>query len=48
MWRSSEGKKQVPVAGVVLRQEAGSLVIKARIEGMLKEVSVDPREVVGR
>lgn len=48
MWHYRDESKQVPVPAVVLRQECGAIVIKARIQGMLKELSVDPRELMSR
>lgn len=48
MWHYRDQNKQVPVPAVVLRQESGGIVIKARVQGMLKEFSVDPKELVSR
>lgn len=47
-WHYRDENKQVPVPAVVIRQEAGNIVIKARVQGMLKELSVDPEELISR
>lgn len=48
MWHYRDENKQVPVPAVVLRQEPDTIVIKARVQGTLKEFSVDPKELVSR
>jgi hypothetical protein len=48
MWYYRNENKRVPVPAVVIRQEANSIVIKARLEGTLKELSVDPKELISR
>lgn len=47
-WHYRDENKQVPVPAVVMRQEADSIVIKARVQGTLKELSVDPEELISR
>ncbi len=47
-WHYRDQNKQVPVPAVVIRQESGSIVIKARVQGTLKELSVDPEELISR
>ncbi len=48
MWHYRDQNKQIPVPAVVLYQELDNIVIKARVQGVLKEFSVDPRELVSR
>jgi hypothetical protein len=48
MWYYRNENKRVPVPAVVMRQESGRIVIKARVEGTLKELSVDPKELMSR
>ena len=48
MWHYRDRNKQVPVSAVVLGQESGGIVIKARVQGMLKEFRVEPKELVSR
>jgi len=48
MWYYRNENKRVPVPAVVIRQESNSIVIKARIEGTLKELSVGPNELISR
>ncbi len=47
-WHYRDENKQVPVPAVVIRRESGTIVIKARVEGTLKELSVDPQELISR
>ena len=47
-WHDFYGNKCIPVAGVVIRQEPESILIKARIQGAIKEVHVSPKELVIR
>ncbi|HMH10059.1 MAG TPA: hypothetical protein VK553_05075 [Candidatus Nitrosopolaris rasttigaisensis] len=47
-WHESYENKFIPVPGVVIRQEPDSIIIKARVQGVLKEVQVSPRELAIR
>jgi len=47
-WHESYENKSIPVPGVVIRQEPDSIIIKARVQGVLKEVQVSPRELAIR
>jgi len=47
-WHDYQGMKCVPVPGVVVRQESESVLIRTRVEGLLKELSVNPTQLVHR
>lgn len=47
-WHYSNGKQSFPVAGVVVRQEPDSVIIKARVQDTIKELHVKPVELVTR
>ncbi len=47
-WHESYENKSIPVPGVVIRQEPDSILIKARIQGVFKELHVSPQELVSR
>jgi hypothetical protein len=47
-WHESYENKYIPVPGVVIRQEPDHILIKARVQGVIKEVHVSPRELVSR
>ena len=47
-WHDYQGRKCIPVAGVVVRQEPESVLIRTRLEGLLKEVHVNPKQLVHR
>ena len=47
-WHESYENKCIPVPGVVIRQEPDSIIIKARVQGIIKEVHVSPKELVSR
>jgi hypothetical protein len=47
-WHESYENKSIPVPGVVIRQEPDSIIIKARVQGVLKEVQVSPKELAIR
>ena len=48
MWHYHDGKHHIPIPGVVVRQEPQWVVIRARFEGAIKEVRVDPEQLVAR
>ena len=47
-WHDYQGKKCVPVPGVVVLQDAESVLIRTRVEGLLKELRVNPEQLVLR
>lgn len=47
-WHESHENISIPVPGVVIRQELDSIIIKARVQGIIKEVHVTPQELVSR
>ena len=47
-WHESYENKSIPVPGVVIRQEPDSIIIKARVQGVLREVQVSPKELAIR
>lgn len=47
-WHYHEGNRLIPIPAVVVRQEQDGVIIKARIQGAMKELRVDPRQVVER
>ena len=47
-WHEYQGDKCVPVPGVVVRQEPESVLIKTRVEGLLKELRVNPQQLAHR
>jgi hypothetical protein len=47
-WHDYQGKKCIPVPGVVVQQDAECVIIKTRIEGLLKELRVSPKQLAHR
>ena len=47
-WHEYQGGKCVPVPGVVVRQESESVLIRTRVEGLLKELLVNPQQLARR
>jgi hypothetical protein len=47
-WHYCKENKSTPVPGVVIRQEADSVLIKARVDGSLKEFHVVPEQLAPR
>ena len=47
-WHDFYENKSIPVPGVVIRQEPDSILIKARVQGVIKEVHVSPKELASR
>jgi ribosomal protein L21E len=47
-WHDYQGKKCIPVPGVVVRQESESVLIRTRVEGLLKELRVSPEQLAHR
>jgi uncharacterized protein YijF (DUF1287 family) len=48
IWHDQHGRQHIPVPGVVMGQESDRILIKARVEGTMKEVRVNPEELVSR
>ncbi len=47
-WHEFYENKSIPVPGVVIRQEPDSILIKARVQGVIKEVHVSSKELAIR
>ena len=47
-WHEYQGDKCVPVPGVVVRQEAESVLIRTRVAGHFKELAVRPEQLAHR
>jgi hypothetical protein len=47
-WHSLAGSTQIPIPAVVIRQEEDSVIIKARIQDMIKEIQVNPEQLFHR
>lgn len=48
LWHYRSGNHVVPVPCVVVRQDAETVIIRARIEGKAQEFAVSPDELVER
>ncbi len=48
LWRSRFEQRSLPIPGVVVRQEENDVIIRARVEGSVKELKVSPNELVER
>ena len=48
IWHHSNGNRCIPVPAVVVREEPDGVVIRARIEGTIQVLDVDPEELVAR
>lgn len=48
LWRSRTPLRLLPIPGVVVRQEADKVIIRARMDDRLQEFSVSPNELVAR
>lgn len=48
LWHDPHRMHAIPVPAVVVRQGSDCVVIKARVEGIIKELCVDPEELVER
>ncbi|GHO84419.1 hypothetical protein [Dictyobacter formicarum] len=48
LWRSRSALRLLPVPGVVVREEADKIVIRARVDDRLQEFAVSPDELVAR
>lgn len=47
-WHEYQGSKCIPVPGVVVRQEAESVLIKTCVAGRVKQVTVSPEQLAHR
>ncbi len=47
-WYDQQGNKTLPTPAVVLRREENRILIKARVQGAMKEVHVSAEELVSR
>ncbi len=47
-WHDQQANKTFPTPAVVIRRERNSILIKARVQGAMKEVHVNPEELVTR
>ncbi|MFL5624143.1 MAG: hypothetical protein ACJ788_00930 [Ktedonobacteraceae bacterium] len=47
-WHFKDGNHSIPVAGVVVRHNSQDVVIRARFQGTIKELNVDPKHLSAR
>ncbi len=47
-WHFHDGNHSIPVPGVIVRQDSHDVVIRVRIQGTIKELSVDPEQLAAR
>jgi len=48
LWHPHNQKRSLVIPGVVVRQQENQVIIRARIEGKVKEIAVSPDELVER
>lgn len=48
MWHDRQGNQNIPVPGVVIRQEPEGVIIRVRVQGTIKEQCVDPNLLMTR
>ena len=48
IWHDHHGNQHLPIPAVVVRQLLESILIKARVEGAIKEMHVSSEELVSR
>jgi hypothetical protein len=48
LWHAHIEKKSLLIPGVVVHQEEKDVIIRARVEGRVKEITVSPDELVAR
>ena len=48
LWHVLAERRALPIPGVVVRQEEHQVIIRARVEGMVREIMVSPHELVER
>jgi hypothetical protein len=47
-WHEYQGDKCIPVPGVVVRQDEESVLIRTRVAGLFKELTVSPEQLAHR
>jgi hypothetical protein len=47
-WHEYQGDKCIPIPGVVVRQDEENVLIRTRVEGLLKEFAVHPEQLAHR
>ena len=45
-WHDQQRNQHLPIPAVVVRRERTSILIKARVQGAIKEIHVSPEELV--
>lgn len=48
VWHAQADRHPLPIPGVVVRQEDHNVIIRARVEGDVREIAVSPDELVER
>lgn len=48
LWHYCSGDYILPIPGVVVRQEGDRVIIRARVDGNIRELAVDPEELAKR
>jgi hypothetical protein len=48
LWHSRADKRSLPIPGVVIQQTEKNVIIRARVEGIVKEFEVSSDELVER
>jgi hypothetical protein len=48
LWHSRADKRSLPIPAVVVRQQDNNVIIRARVEGKVREITVSPDELVER
>ncbi len=48
VWHAQAERRTLPIPGVVVRQEEHDVIIRARVDGNVREIAVSPNELVER
>ena len=48
LWHTHAERRSLPIPGVVVRQDDHDVIIRARVEGSVREIAVSPDELVER
>jgi hypothetical protein len=48
LWHPRAEKHSLPIPAVVVRQQDNNVIIRARVEGKVREITVSPDELVER
>ena len=48
LWYLRTEKRSLPIPAVVVRHQEDNVIIQARVEGKVREISVSPHELVER